>query len=237
MHWTAAPAACFLLHLPSGSYRAFRSFPPARGSQRTKLPLWRIYYMHLDRQCESKKPSDPPLYTQSHEACGICRRLAPWLPPGFPPTSGRTRCRSAPIHTRRRRCTSRYRLNWYGWTLSYAIRAAAPFPASRPAISRFLTTESRGLSPCFSVEARLRPSAAAVPTPTLAEQRPGAFEPVQRRDTGLMNAPGRWACRLQPADQQFALVDHLGRQVIMQFDQHLFLLHDLAAPCLAVEGL
>lgn len=42
---------------------------------------------------------------------------------------------------------------------------------------------------------------------------------------------------LQPADQQFPFVDHFRRQVVVQFDQHLLLPHDLAFPCLAVESL
>ena len=47
----------------------------------------------------------------------------------------------------------------------------------------------------------------------------------------------RWNRRSQPADEEFALVDHLGRQMIVEVDEELFVADDLSAPELAVDGL
>ena len=43
--------------------------------------------------------------------------------------------------------------------------------------------------------------------------------------------------RLQPANEQFAFVDHLRRQVIVQIDEQLFMADDLSAPGLAIDFL
>ena len=45
------------------------------------------------------------------------------------------------------------------------------------------------------------------------------------------------ATDLQPADEEFAFVDHLRRQSIVEFDEELFVTKDLFAPGSAIEGL
>src|ERR1039458_638384 len=45
------------------------------------------------------------------------------------------------------------------------------------------------------------------------------------------------AARLQAADQQFPLVDHLRGQMIVQVDKELFVSHHFFVPCLPVDGL
>ena len=42
---------------------------------------------------------------------------------------------------------------------------------------------------------------------------------------------------LQPADQQFALVDHFRRQMVVQIDEQLLVVDDFRAPGGAIEGL
>ena len=42
---------------------------------------------------------------------------------------------------------------------------------------------------------------------------------------------------LQAADEEFALEDYLGGEVIVQGDEELFVVHDLALPCVGIDVL
>ena len=42
-------------------------------------------------------------------------------------------------------------------------------------------------------------------------------------------------CRLQPADEEFALEDHLGGEMVVQGDEQFFLVHDFALPCVGIH--
>src|SRR5665213_1766491 len=53
----------------------------------------------------------------------------------------------------------------------------------------------------------------------------------------LKSLPSWTKAELQPADQQLPLVDHLRRQVIVEHDEQLIVVHDFILPLGAVDGL
>src|ERR1700723_652066 len=45
----------------------------------------------------------------------------------------------------------------------------------------------------------------------------------------------RMIYRLQPADEEFSLVDHLGREVVVKSEEELFMVHYLASPSRSID--